>query len=92
VLEEAGYRSSRCALLRALQQISSATRIEGEAAMSAPPFFQSVGRGDLLFWMEKQGLTVVILESLSEQEEESWLEEANTMHDWVVWCKLKKGR
>jgi len=29
--------------------------------------------------------------SLSKQEKESWLEEASTMHDWVVWCKSKKG-
>ena len=42
--------------------------IEGEAAMSAPPFFQSVGRGDLLLWGKKEGPTVVIWESLSEQE------------------------
>jgi len=34
---------------------------------------------------------VVILESLSEQEKKSWLEESSTMHDWVVWCKSKKG-
>ena len=47
-LEEAGYRSQTWALLRALKQINSATRIQGEAAMSAPPFFQSPGRGDLL--------------------------------------------
>ena len=40
---------------------------------------------------EKEGPTVVIWESLSEQERESWLEESNTMHDWVVWCKSKKG-
>jgi len=46
--------------------------------MSAPPFFQSVGRGDLLFWGEKKGPTV---ESPSEQETASWLEEASTMHD-----------
>jgi len=54
-LEEAGYRSPAwtAALLRALQQTNSATRIEGEAAMSAPPFFQSAGQGDLLFWGEK---------------------------------------
>jgi len=58
--------------------------------MSAPPFFRSVGRGDLLFWGEKEGPTVVIWESLSEQEKESWLEESSTMHDWVVWCKSKK--
>ena len=44
-LEEAGYRSPTWAVLRALQQINSATRFEGETAMSAPPFFQSAGRG-----------------------------------------------
>jgi len=80
-LEEAGYRSPTWAVLRKLQQINSATRIEGEAAMSAPPFFQSAGRGDLLFWGEKEGPTVLTWESLSEQEKESWVEEANTMHD-----------
>jgi len=53
-LEEAGYRSPTWAVLRALQQINSATRIEGEAAMSAHPFFQSAGRGDKLFWGRKK--------------------------------------
>jgi len=51
----------------------------------------SFRRGDLLFWGEKEGPTVVIWRSLSEQEKERWLEEASTMHDWVVWCKSKKG-
>jgi len=83
-LEEAEYRSPTWAVLRALQQINSVTRIEGEAAMSAPPFFQSAGRGDLLFWGGKEGPTVVIWESLLEQEKESWLKESSTMHDWVV--------
>ena len=59
--------------------------------MSAPPFHQSAGRGDLLFWGEKEGPTVGIWESLSEQEKESWLEEASTKHVWVVWCKSRKG-
>jgi len=90
-LEEAGYRSPTWALLRALQQINSATRIEGEVAMSDPLFFQSAGRGDLLFLWENEGSTVVIWESQSKQEKESWLEEARTMHDFVVWCKSKKG-
>ena len=35
-LEEAGYRSPMWAVLRALQQINSATRIEGEAAICLP--------------------------------------------------------
>ena len=59
--------------------------------MSAPPFFQLAGQGDLLFWGGKEGPTVVIWESLSEQEKEIWLEESSTMHDWVVWCKSKTG-
>jgi len=42
-LEEDGYISPTWTVLRALQQINSATRIEGEAAMSVPPFFQSAG-------------------------------------------------
>ena len=58
--------------------------------MSAPPFLQSAGPGDLLFWGEKEEPTVLIWESLSKQENENWLEEASTMHDWVVWCKSKK--
>ena len=41
-LKEAGYRSPTWAVLRALQQINSATRIEGEAAMSTASFL-SVG-------------------------------------------------
>jgi len=55
--------------------------------MCAPPFFQSAGREDLLFWAEKEGPR----ESLSEQEKNIWLEESSTMHDWVVRCKSKKG-
>jgi len=90
-LEEAGYRSPTWAVLRALQQINSATRIEGEEAMSAPLFFESAGRRDLLFWRRKEGPTVVMWESLAKKEKESWLEKAITMHDWVVWCKSKKG-
>ena len=58
--------------------------------MSAPPFFQSAGRGDLLLWGWKEGPTVVIWESLTEQENKSWLEESSTMHDWVMWSKSKK--
>jgi len=47
---EAGYRSPTWSILRALQKINTAKRIEGKAVMSAPPFFQSAGRGDLKIW------------------------------------------
>jgi len=58
--------------------------------MSAPPFSQSVGREDLLFKGKIERRTVVIWDSLLKQEKESWLEEASTMHDWVVWCRIQK--
>jgi len=41
--EEAGYRSPTWSILRALQKIDKAKRLEGEAVMSAPPFRVSVG-------------------------------------------------
>jgi len=63
--KEAGYRSPTWSILRALQKFNKAKRIEGEATMSAPPFFQSAGRGDLKFWGEDDGPTVVVWESLS---------------------------
>jgi len=54
-LEEAAYISSTWAVLQSLQYINSATRMKGEAAMSAlgPPFFQSAGQKDLILWGEK---------------------------------------
>jgi len=72
--EEAGYRSPTWKILRALQQVNKATRIEGEAIMSAPPLFESAGRGDLEFWGAVEGPTVIIWESLSELEKTNWLE------------------
>jgi len=53
--EEAGYRSPMWSILRALHKINKAKSLDGDAVMSAPPFFQS-GRGDLKFW----GPTVVV--------------------------------
>jgi len=47
--EEARHRSPTWSIPRALQKINKAKRLEGEAVLSAPPFFQSAGRGDLKF-------------------------------------------
>jgi len=67
--KEAEYRSPTWSILRALQKINKAKRLEGEAVMSAPPFVQSAGRGDLKFWGEDDGPTVVIWEGFSESEQ-----------------------
>jgi len=90
--EEAEYRSPTWSILLALQKINKANRIEGEAIMSAPPFFQSAGRGDLKFWGEDDGPTVVVWESSSESEQEQWLEKMGKSKDWVVWCRSREKR
>jgi len=79
--EEAGYRSPTWSILRALQKINEARRLEGEAVMSAPHFFQSAGRGDLKFWGEDDGPTVVVWKSLSELEQEQWSKEMGKSKD-----------
>jgi len=88
--EEAGYRSPTWSILRALQKINKAKRIEGKAIMSAPPFFQSAGRGDLKFWGEDDGPTVVVWESLSESEQEQRSVKMGKSKDWVVWLRSRK--
>ena len=62
--EEAGFRSPTWSILRALQKINNAKRLEGKTIMSAPPFLHSAGRGDFTFWEEDDGPTVVIWKSL----------------------------
>jgi len=90
--EEAGYRSKSptWSILRALQKINKAKRLEGEAVMSAPPFFQSAGRGDLKIWIEDDGPTVVVWESLLESEQKQWSKKIGKSKDWVVWCRSRK--
>ena len=85
--EEAGYRSPTWSILRALQRIKKAKRLEGEAVMSAPPFFQSAGRGDLKFLGEDDEPTVVVWESLSESEQEQWSKKMGKSMHCVVWCR-----
>ena len=58
--------------------------------MSAPPFFQSAGRGDPKFWGEDDGPTVVVWESLLESEQEQWSKKMGKLKDLVVWCRSRK--
>jgi len=92
--KEAGYRSPTLSILRALQKINKAKRPEDEVVMSAPPFFQSAGRGNLKprteFWGEDDGPNLVVWESLSESEQEQWSKKMVKSKDWVVWCRSSK--
>jgi len=79
--EEARYRPLTWAVLRALQQINSATRIEAEAV--CPSFLSVSGTRRSILLGGKEGPTVKTWESLSSFSPNSGL---------VVWCKLKKGQ
>jgi len=88
--EEARDRSPTLSILRALQTINKGTRFEGEAVMSAPPFFESAGRGDLKFLGEDDGPIVVVWESLSESEKEQRSKRMGQSRNWVVWCRSRE--
>jgi len=88
--EQAGYRSPTWSTLQALQKINKAKRLEGEAVMSAPPFFHSAGLGDLNFWEEDDEPTVVLCESLSKSEQEQWSKKMGKSKGWVVWCRSRE--
>jgi hypothetical protein len=60
------YRSPTWRLLRALQSLFSAVQLQGESAVTAPPFFPSAGRGAIRFWGKEQGPTIFLWESLGE--------------------------
>jgi hypothetical protein len=54
-LEAMGYRSPTWRLLRALQSLLSAVKLQGESSVTAPPFFPRAGRGTIRFWGKEQG-------------------------------------
>jgi hypothetical protein len=48
-LEAAGYRSPTLKVLRALQSLLAAEQLQGESAVTTPPFPPSAGRGTVQF-------------------------------------------
>ena len=48
-LEAAGYRSPTWRVLRVLQDLLSATQLQGESAVAALSFFPNAGRGTVRF-------------------------------------------
>ena len=68
-LEAAGYLSPTWRVLRALQSLLSATQLQGESAVAAPPFFPNAGRGTVRFWGNEQGPTVFLWDGLDEAEQ-----------------------
>jgi hypothetical protein len=91
-LETMGYRSPTWRLLRALQSLLSAVQLQGESAVTAPPFFPSAGRGTTKFWGKRQGPTVFLWESLDEGGREECEKAIRTHRDWVVWSRARPAK
>ena len=89
-LETMGYRSPTWRLLRALQSLLSAVQLQGESAVTAPPFFPSAGRGTTQFWGKRQGPAVFLWESLDEAGRKECEETIRTRRDWVVWSSKSR--
>lgn len=88
-LEAAGYRSPSWRILRALQGLQQATQLQGESAVSAPPFFACAGRGQKVFWGQTSGPTVFLWESLDAEGRKTCVEVVNSRKDWVVWSRTR---
>ncbi len=88
-LEARGYRSPTWRLLRALQSLLSAAQLQGESAVTTPPFFRSAGRGTTRFWGKEQGPIVFLWESLGEEGREECEKVIRKHRDWVVWSRAR---
>ena len=82
-LEAKGYRSPTWKL-RALQSLLSAVQLQGESAVTAPPIFQSAGRGTTRIWGNKQGPAVFLWDDLREEGREECKRVIRTQRDWVT--------
>jgi hypothetical protein len=91
-LETKGYRSPTWSLMRALQSLLSAVQLQGESAVTAPPFFPSTGRGTTKFWGKRQGPTVFLWESLDEGGREECEKAIHMRRDWVVWSRAQPAK
>ena len=91
-IEAEGYRSPSWRILRALKSVHGATRLQGETAVTAAPFFESAGRGDTTFWGDSQGPTVFLWESLDANGRRECEQVMDTRQDWIVWSRTRPSR
>ena len=67
----------------------SATHLQGESAVTAPPFFPNAGRGTVRFWGHEQGPTIFLWDDLDEEGREECERAIKTLKDWIVWSRAR---
>jgi hypothetical protein len=88
-LEAARYRSPTWRVLRALQSLLSATQLQGESAVVAPPFFPNAGRGTVRFWGNEQGLSFCGMAWMKEGRRNA---NAQSRHEKIGLCGAERGQ
>ena len=90
------FSSPTWRLLRALQSIHGAVCVQGESAVTAPPFFKHAGRGATNFWGDSQGWqkepTIFLWEALDEQGRQQCIEVMKQRTDWVVLARTSSPK
>jgi hypothetical protein len=85
--EETGYRTPTWTVLRKLQTLNEAKRIDGGTAITLPPFYDNATRGGTELWGKSDGLTVYLWDTLTEEKKKTCNEQLEKTKIWVVWCK-----
>ena len=91
-IEAAGYCSPTWRLPRALRDLLNATYLQGESAVTAPPFFDGAGRGVSPFWGTAKGPTVILWDSLDEEGRTKSETIIRERRDWVVWARTRQDK
>ena len=89
-LEAAGYRSPTWKVLRALQSLLAAEQLQGESAVTTPPFFPSAGRGTVQFW-GKRGDRRSSYGMVWMKRGESCARMSST-HEKIGWCGAERDQ
>ena len=95
-LEATGYSSPTWRLQRALQSTYGAVCVQGESAVTAPPFFKHAGRGATNFWGDSRGWqrepTIFLWEALDDQGRQQCIEIMQQRTDCVVWARRSPSK
>jgi hypothetical protein len=70
--------------MRSLQAVFEASTLIGGTMVTAPPFFETAHRGKQWFWGTRTGAAVVLWDTLTREEQETWRQEGARRQDWIL--------